>query len=292
MNSGFSYKKVPASRIATFDIFSIGLKKHHVAALLEFDVTESRRKLQESRRNGLNVSFNGWLVKVIGNVLKEHPEAAAYLRGKHRLMVFNDINISIIVEKMINGGRVPIPVVIEKTNEKTAQEITTEIDDAKKQELSGSDIVINRRRKLSERFYYHLPGFARRFIWRMMLANPGFAYKKMGNAAITSVGMIGRVNGWFIHRSVHPVSFGIGSVIKKPVVIDTEIKIREILNMTVLIDHDLVDGAPMVRMLKDLTKFIETGNLINNTLADHSKAADTPGLETAGKWQPGRPGRR
>ena len=158
MKKSFIYRPVPESRIATFDTFSIGLKKHHVAALLEFDVTESRRKLQESRRGGLNISFNGWLVKVIGNVLKEHPEAAAYLSGKNRLMVFNDINISIIVEKMINGERVPIPVVIEKTNEKTAQEITAEIDDAKQQELSGSDIVINRRSRLSERYYYHLPG--------------------------------------------------------------------------------------------------------------------------------------
>ena len=262
MNSGFSYKKVPASRIATFDTFSIGLKKHHVAALL-VRCDGKQEKLQESRRGGLKISFNGWLVKVIGNVLKENPEAAAYLSGKNRLMVFNDINISIIVEKMINGERVPIPVVIEKTNEKTAQEITAEIDDAKKQELSGSDIVINRRSRLSERYYYHLPGFVRRLIWKVMLANPGFTYKKMGNAAVTSVGMMGKVNGWFIHRSVHPVSFGVGSVIKKPVVINNEVKIRDILNMTVLVDHDLVDGAPMVRMLKELTKYLETGNYIN-----------------------------
>lgn len=259
MKKGFIYRPVPESRIATFDTFSIGLKKHHVAALLEFDVTESRGKLQESRRGGVNVSFNGWLIKVIASVLHEHPEAAAYLRGKRRLMIFNDINISILVEKVINGERVPIPVVIEKANEKTAQEITGEIDDAKKQELSGSDIVINRRSRLTERLYFHLPGFVRRLIWKVMLANPGFAYKKMGNAAVTSVGMMGKVNGWFIHRSVHPVSFGIGSVIKKPVVINNEVKIREILNMTVLIDHDLVDGAPMVRMLKDITNYIETG---------------------------------
>jgi pyruvate/2-oxoglutarate dehydrogenase complex dihydrolipoamide acyltransferase (E2) component len=257
MNKEFSYRPVPGSRIATFDTFSIGLKKHHVAALLEFDVTESRRRLQDSRRSGLNISFNGWLIKVIGSVLQDHPEAAAYLRGKRRMMVFNDINISILVEKKINSERVPIPVVIEKANEKTAQEITAEIENAKKQELSGGDIVINRRTRVSERLYYHLPGFARRFVWRRMLGNPGFAFKKMGNAVVTSVGMMGKVNGWFIHRSVHPVSFGIGSVIKKPVVVDNEIKIREILNMTVLVDHDLVDGAPMVRLLKDLSDSIE-----------------------------------
>jgi pyruvate/2-oxoglutarate dehydrogenase complex dihydrolipoamide acyltransferase (E2) component len=259
MNTEYRYKTIPGSRIATFDIFSIGLRKHHVAALLEFDVTDSRKKLQESRRGGLSISFNAWLVKVIGSVLKEHPEASAYLRGRRKLMIFSDINISILVEKVINGEKVPLPMVIEKANEKSAREISAEIENAKNQALSNADIVINRRKQLYERLYYHLPGFARRFAWKVMLSNPGFAYKKMGNAAVTSVGMIGKVNGWFIHRSVHPVSFGIGSVIKKPVVIDNEIKIRDILNMTVLVDHDLVDGAPMVRMLKDLTNFIETG---------------------------------
>jgi pyruvate/2-oxoglutarate dehydrogenase complex dihydrolipoamide acyltransferase (E2) component len=79
----------------------------------------------------------------------------------------------------------------------------------------------------------------------------------MGNAVVTSVGMMGLINGWFIHRSVHPVSFGIGSVIKKPSVVGDEIKIREILNMTVLLDHDVIDGAPMVRFLNDLTRIIE-----------------------------------
>ena len=94
-----------------------------------------------------------------------------------------------------------------------------------------------------------------------MLRNPKFAYKKMGNAVVTSLGMTGKLNGWFIHKSIHPVSFGVGAVIKKPVVIDNEIKIREILNMTILMDHDVIDGAPMVRFLKSLTGFIESDNL-------------------------------
>jgi len=58
---------------------------------------------------------------------------------------------------------------------------------------------------------------------------------------------------------VHLVSFGIGSVIRIPVVYESEIKIREILNMTILVDHDVIDGAPMVRFLNDLTDCIETG---------------------------------
>ena len=66
-----------------------------------------------------------------------------------------------------------------------------------------------------------------------------------------------------VHKSVHPISFGIGSVLKKPVVVKDEILIREILNMTILIDHDVIDGAPMVRLLNDLTKTIENGDFID-----------------------------
>jgi len=263
MKDNFTFNSIPQSRIATFDIFSEGLLKHHVSALLEFDVTESRKKLQDLRKSGVNVSFNAWIIKVISSILQKHPEASAYLYSKKKLILFNDINISILVEKKIGGKKVPIPVVIEKTNQKTALEIALEIETAKNQELSANEIVINKQANLSERIYYHLPGFLRRAVWKFMLRNPKIAYKKMGNAVITSVGMIGKINGWFIQKSVHPISFGVGSVLKKAIVLNNEIKIREILNMTILVDHDVIDGAPMVRFLADLTKSLESGEFIN-----------------------------
>jgi len=259
MINSFFYKNIPRSRIATFDTFAIGLSKHHVTALLEFDVTDSRKKLKELRKGGTNISFNAWLVKAIASALKKHPEAAAFLVSKKKLIIIDDINISMLVEKTIGGAKVPIPMVIERADKKTAREITAEIESAKGDKLSDKDIVLQKRAAAYQNLYYHLPGFLRRLFWRAMLKNPKYAFKKMGNAVVTSVGMMGRINGWFIHRSVHPVSFGIGSVIRKPAVSGGEIKIREILNMTVLLDHDVIDGAPMVRFLNDLTRIIENG---------------------------------
>ena len=265
MTNSYHYQKIAQSRIATFDIFSIGLSKHHINAMLEFDVTESRRKLRDLRKNGISISFNAWLIKVIGRVLHKHPEAAAYIYNKKKLIIFNDINVSILVEKKISDSKVPIPIVIEKVNEKTALEITQEIEEAKSQVLQTSDIVPKKQSTSFERLYYHLPGFLRRLFWKLLLKRPKTAYKTMGNVAITSVGMMGKINGWFIHKSVHPISFGVGSILKKPVVIENKIKIREILNITILVDHDVIDGAPMVRFLDDLTNYIETGKEINNT---------------------------
>lgn len=263
MKGSFTYSPIPRSRMATFDMFSVGLLKHHVVALLEFDVTDSRRGLQELRKGGTTISFNAWLIKVISSVLQEHPEAAAYLYSKKKLLVFRDINTSIVVEKRAGNAKVPIPVVIEKTNEKSAMEITREIDAAKNMEISEKDMVLHKKTSSFERLYYHFPGFLRRFLWKIMLNKPRFAFRKMGNVVITSVGMMGKINGWFITKSVHPIAFGIGSILTKPWVVDKEIKIREVLNMTILIDHDVIDGSPMVRLLNELTKRIETGYIIN-----------------------------
>lgn len=263
MTNSYHYQEIPRSRIATFDIFAIGLSKHHIVAMLEFDVTESRARLRDLRKSGTKVSFNAWLIKVIASVLIKNPQAAAYLKNKKKLVVFDNINVSLIVEKKIDDTKVPIPLVIEKADEKSAIEITLEIENAKNLELTHDDIVLKKQTSPSERLYYYLPGFLRRLFWKVLLANPKAAFKTMGNIAVTSVGMIGKINGWFIHKSVHPISFGVGSILKKPVVFENEIRIREILNMTILVDHDVIDGAPMVRFLDDLTNYIETGKEIS-----------------------------
>lgn len=262
MTRNYRFQNIVRSRIATFDTFDAGLRKHHVNAMLEFDVTESRRKLRDLRKKGITVSFNGWLIRVIGSVLQKHPEASAFLYNKRKLIIFDDINVSMIVEKKTGDSKVPIPLVIEKVNKKSALEITREIENAKDQELTTADIILRERSAWYQRLYYYLPGFIRRLFWRLLLQNPKTAYKMMGNVAVTSIGMIGKINGWFIHKSVHPVSFGVGSVLRKPVVSGNEIMIREILNMTILVDHDVIDGAPMVRFLDDLTNYIETGKEI------------------------------
>ena len=259
MSQHHHYTKIPRSRIATFDVYSIGLKKHHISALLEFDVTDCRRQLSELRRAGTNISFNAFLVKAISQSLEKYPEASSFLHSKRKRITFRDHNISMLVEKQVGDEKVPLPVVLEKVNFKSAADITREIEDARGQAVTKEDVVLAQKPGIYERLYYHLPGFLRRAVWRYMLNHPRLAFSKMGNVAVTSVGMMGRINGWFIHRSIHPVSFGVGSVLQKPAVVDNEIRAREILNMTILIDHDVIDGAPMVRFLKELTRNIERG---------------------------------
>jgi hypothetical protein len=167
-----------------------------------------------------------------------------------------------LVEKKSGDTRVPILLSLSRLTRNQQLKYRGRLTQPKTRIESG-DIVLKKKSSFYQRLYYHLPGFLRRLLWQILLRNPKAAFRTMGNVSVTSVGMIGKVNGWFIHKSVHPVSFGVGSVIMKPVVAGNEIKPREILNMTILVDHAVIDGAPMVRFLGDLTDYLENGKEID-----------------------------
>jgi len=249
----------PKTRIATKDICAIGLKKHHIAALVEIDVTASREKITRLQQENKAISFTAWLIKVISTTIKDHEQVAAYLEGKSKTIVFTAINVSLAVEREINGHKVPIPLVIEKANERSIESISQQIKEAREQPLSEKDIVLHRKSNRLQRFYYWLPGFIRRIFWRFLLSHPSFAFRKMGNVAITSVGMLGHTSGWFIPISVHPVCFGIGSVIKKPVVVQDKVESPEVRPISILFDSGVSDGGLMARFISDLSINMETG---------------------------------
>lgn len=257
------YREVsfPKTRIATLDVLEIGRKKHHIKALLELDVTNARSLIKKYRSATNNkLSFTAWLIKTISKTLEEFQQAHAYLKGKKKVAIFDDIDISITVERKYEGELVPLPYVVRKTNKKDLLEISDEILSAKNQEVTKDDIVLGQRKnKFATNLYYALPGIFRRIVWKYILSHPKVANRNMGSVIITSIGMMGKINGWFIHTSIHPISFGVSSIVKKPGVVNDRIEIREFLNMTVLMDHDVIDGAPMARFITRLSDNIESG---------------------------------
>lgn len=255
----FKTETFPATRIATLDVCAIGLKKHHIAAFAEVDVSESLRKIRELRKQKAVISFFAWLIKAISMALKEHLSIAGYLEGKRTLVVFDDINVSVAMEKDVNESKVPIPLIIEKADKITIEAITGQISAAKGRSLTERDIVLHNKSNRLDQVYFMLPRFVRRMFWRYMVTHPHYAFRKMGNVAITSIGGLGGINAWFTPISVHPVCFGIGDIIKKPVVVNDHVEIREILNISFLLDHDVADGMEMARFIKKLIRNIEQG---------------------------------
>lgn len=260
----YSVVDFPKSRIGTIDLGRIARTKHHIAGLLEIDVTDARSRLRTLRReSGVAVSFTSWLIKTIATAISEHKEVHALLhRNKRKLIVFDDIDIAVIVEKEVDGKPVPLPVVIKRADKKAMAEIHREIEAAKSQDIrnEGDYVLAEGSSALQMKLYYLLPAVIRRLVMKHILSRPLLRKKLMGTVILTSIGTKRGLPGWFIHKSYHNLSVGVGSVLKKPWVVQNEVKIREILNLTILMDHDVVDGAPMARFISRLTQLMETAS--------------------------------
>jgi pyruvate/2-oxoglutarate dehydrogenase complex dihydrolipoamide acyltransferase (E2) component len=258
----YEKRTFPASRLLTTDICQIGSKKHYVQALVEFDVTIARDKIKELKKVTPGISFNAWLIKCISTVCYECKEIHGLRGGKRKVVVFDDVDISIVIEREVDGKKVPLPYVLRKTNEKTMAEIHREIKEAQDQVLNGEgDVVLGDKWNESlMKAFCLLPGFVRRFVLKEALRNPFLVKKSMGTVAFTSVAMMGRFRGFIIPIGIHPIIFGIGSINKNPGLVNGEITTREFIKVTMLVDHDIVDGAPAARALSKLTKHIESAH--------------------------------
>ena len=251
-------KQFPKSRIGTLDVFAIGLKKHHVKALIELDVTVARELIRQHKQAGRPISFTAWIVKTISRTVEAFEDVHAYLKNKRTRLVFEDIDITVMVEREHGGDKVPLPYVIRQTQLKSIDEITAEIEDAKNRALGEGQVAMNSSGNgLWANIYFSLPGWLRRLAWKYFAIAPRQAQQMMGSIIFTSIGMFGEVRGWFVHTSVHPLGFGAGSVVKKPAVVGDKIEIREFLHLTVLLDHDVVDGVEMAKFVARLSESIE-----------------------------------
>ncbi|MFP4430977.1 MAG: 2-oxo acid dehydrogenase subunit E2 [Spirochaetaceae bacterium] len=261
MNQAMRVETFPVSRVGTFDVGVIGGRKHQIVGLLEADVTAARRRLRALRREGAGGSFTALVVKTVADTVKEMPQVHGVRLGRRRRVVFEDVDVAVIVERVVEGVSVPLPVVVRKCNEKSVEEIEAEIRRAATQAIDGTgDYELGRKRSGGlTRLFYHLPQFLRLAIMGSLLRSPKARKEAMGTVIVTSIASDIRFPGWIIPRTMHNLAVGLGSVVRKPWVVGDSVVPREILNLTVLLDHDVVDGAPAARFGSRLIENLEKG---------------------------------
>lgn len=253
----------PSSRQLTFDVGKIARSKHHVMALLEVDVTDAWKAVRQSRRAGRPISFTGWLIKVIADCVALHPQAAGINCPKrNRVMIFDEVDLSIVVEKEVNGALVPLPYTIRGADRKTLEQIHAEIETAKAEFVTDESGYVLGRESNNHwmKVYTTLPQWLRMILFRaFILNNPRRVKNSMGTVMVTTTGMVGHTHGWIIPTSMHSLCLALGSLNEQPLVRKGEIEKRMVLHLTVLVDHDVIDGMPAARFVDDLVVKIESG---------------------------------
>ncbi len=265
------YEEFPFSRarMAVLDFVEEGRRKNHVSALLELDVSKALQLNREIRaETGLGLSFTAWLAVCVARAVSEHKAVHAIRKGRRGLVVFDDVDMSILVEERLQGvtgptDTFPLPYVARAVDKKTVRQMHDEIRAVQGRPVKDSDLYPSYRMSAVQRVFFRLPFPLRRiFFSRRFVVDPFYAKKVMGTVALTSVGMFGKGasgGAWGIPIGVHPVIVLVGGMSKKPALVGDAVLPRDFLSLTVLLDHDVVDGAPVARFLSRLRDLVESG---------------------------------
>jgi len=239
----------------------LGGPKHVMYGLLEVDVTVAKQRIADHRaRTGETLSFTGYLIACLARAVSENPAVQAYRKGRKQLLIFDDVHVGMLIEHAADHGHALMGHVIRGANRKTFREIHDEIRSV--QSAPAPD-----RRGMPRWFRtamllpWPLSAVARGALRWAARRDPAIIVSGSGTVFVTSVGMFGGGHsGWGITSIPTSLSLVVGGIAWKPAVIDGRIEPREILDLTILLDHDVVDGAPATRFIRRLVELIESAD--------------------------------
>jgi pyruvate/2-oxoglutarate dehydrogenase complex dihydrolipoamide acyltransferase (E2) component len=249
----------PGRRVL-INMLNLAGEKRSMVGLLEVDVTVPRQMIARFKEiNGKSISFTGFLAFCLGHAIKEHPEVHAYLKGNHHLVIFDDVDVGVMVEHKDGEKRALMGHVLKAVNRRTLEEINAEI-----RFVQSAPLPPNRGIPDWFRTAMLLPGPLYK-LFRVLIRwtarrDPTLVTSMGGTVSITSVGMFGEGHsGWGIYPANEVIGLVVGSIAQKPGVVEGRLEPRQVLHLTVLLDHEVIDGAPAARFVRRLVELIESG---------------------------------
>jgi pyruvate/2-oxoglutarate dehydrogenase complex dihydrolipoamide acyltransferase (E2) component len=257
----------PPGREIVVDAGHLGSRRHIIYGLVEVDVTKAReiRGLLSARDN-TNISLTAFIIASLSRAIASYPKVQAYRDWRRRLIVFHDVDVVTMIEP--EPGAVAIPHIIRNANRRTVRDISDEIRsiqaDPERSEQHGTIVALAPR----------VPRFVRLLFFWVVKKNPHWFKRLEGTVVLTSVGMFGKGGGWGIgFLPTHTLGLTVGGIVKKPGIHNSQIEVREYLNLTISFDHDIVDGAPAARFTREFIEHIEMATVLEEAIRSGNLAA-------------------
>lgn len=219
------------------------------------DVTEARRRLESAE---LRQSLTAFLVASVGRAAAAHPQVHAYRNWRGQLVLHHHVDIAVLVEVHTPEGSFPLAHLVRDADQRGVDEISAEIRRVKNDPFSGqTGRMFARAMPVAAKIPGAIPVFYR------LMARSVRMRRLAGTVAVTSVGMFAGGGGFGIgFPTVLTLSVLVGGLSERPRVVDGQVEVRQVLDLTVTVDHNVVDGAPAARFVADLRRLIETAEVL------------------------------
>lgn len=179
---------------------------------------------QHYTSGGIKLSFNDFLMRVVAIAVKDSPLVNSTYE-ESGIKVHRDVNIGLAVA---TATGIVVPVV-PKVNTKTLSEIAAaniaNIEKVKTGQLTESEM-------------------------------------RGGTITISNLGMFGIDNFTAIINQPESCILAVGGISRKPVVLENEIVIRDMMNITGSFDHRVIDGAVGAPFMQKIKLLLEDPELL------------------------------
>ncbi|EAG3840610.1 2-oxo acid dehydrogenase subunit E2 [Listeria monocytogenes] len=205
----------------------------HAWMMVEVDATglvRYRNAVKDNfkKEEGYSLTYFAFFIKAVAQALKEFPQLNSTWAGD-KIIEHANINISIAIAA---GDLLYVPV-IKNADEKSIKGIAREIS-----ELAGKA----RNGKLSQ------------------------ADMEGGTFTVNSTGSFGSVQSMGIINHPQAAILQVESIVKRPVIIDDMIAVRDMVNLCLSIDHRILDGLLAGKFLQAIKANVEKISKENTAL--------------------------
>ncbi|WP_194793303.1 2-oxo acid dehydrogenase subunit E2 [Raineyella fluvialis] len=235
---------------------NVAVRRHLMYALVEADLTEPRRLLREHReRTGERLSQTAYVVSCVARALAEFPELNAFRRGRS-LVFLDEVIIEVLLERRIGDQPAVGYLPVRRADTKSFREVHDEIragQAARHETIAGQRWLEMVPLALTPLLMW---GMRRSIRWGL----------RMGVAGVNNLGLGTGTAGWGFAPGAGTLAVTIGGITRRPIWVEGRLADREIADITLTFDHDVIDGAPAARFARRLVELLAEGASLRDTI--------------------------
>ena len=191
----------------------------HVPITMEVDMTSASKVRSEKEKTGLHISYNDFIIKAVATALREFPAVNTMLLGQE-LRAMNEANVGIAVG-------------------------------------SGDDLLVPVIRNADRLSLTEISRSAKNLIER---ARSGALTTKEMSGGTFTVSNLGMYDVDLFAPVINPPEtaiLGVGRIVPKIVVLGENTAIRQMMTLTLVFDHRVIDGVLAAKFLQRIRQLLE-----------------------------------
>ncbi len=255
----------PSRRLVTAAVRA-GRRIMPMHGLFDVDISTARRRLAE---HDPPLSFTAFVIASLGRVAAIHPEVHAYRDWRGRLVQHRHVDVQTLIEVPTSVGRFGLVHIVRDADIRSVTDISDEIGAVR------ADADSTRSGHLLETLAPSLgriPGLYRAMYAAMSRSRR--VHLATGTVQVTAVGMFADGGGFAIApATLASLSLVVGGISRRPRAVGDHIEVQDVLDLTLTIDHNVVDGGPATRFAADLRHLLHTAAIL-------PQQADSPREQT------------